>query len=126
MPVELILEELVLQQLYLRARCAEHFRRYTDVGVAEIFGHQREMQTAKTLVAVASQHVGQDTEGRLPAIGDGDVLSCDAPAVVGLQPFGQHFTDQQVSLGSLVTTEHRVALSGIRKNRLQRALEQTL
>src|SRR5690606_42148244 len=65
---DVVLEEDVRQGFDQRPARAKEIVIEADVGIAEIFGHERKPDHAPLRVVLAGEHVREDREGRLPTV----------------------------------------------------------
>ena len=123
----MVLELPALQQFY--ARPGRGKERFTEagIGIAQVLGRQRQVNGAPAAVAHgAGQHVEQDKERRLAAVGNRDVGGAQLPAELRPQERGKLLPELQVALGRLVDPEQAVTSGGVLHQRLQALLEDPL
>ena len=68
----------------------EQARFNASVSVADVLGRKRQKNMlAVTVSVVSAKHVEQHEEGRLAAVGQGDILRFQAPAIFAVEQLGE-------------------------------------
>ena len=84
--IDMVLERVRVDVLDLRLARGEQIRAQAHVGVADILRNQRqENSLAGPVFEIPREEIEQDEEGRLAAVGHGDVPRPDAPAELPAQ-----------------------------------------